>query len=59
MNTFILIMFVATSTSSQSGAASVTQEFSSYERCMVAGAMIVADVERRRNYVLSWGCAQK
>lgn len=59
MQTFILIIVLATSPVGQSGAAAVQVEFTSEARCMSAARALVDDATRRRNYVLTWGCFAK
>lgn len=56
---WILILFVATSSSSSSGAASVSTEFSNYGNCKAAGLVLAANAKERNNYVLTWGCFKK
>lgn len=59
MQTFILILVLSTSSSGQSGSASVTQEFSTKEKCLSAGALLIGSIAQRGNYVLTWGCFPK
>lgn len=59
MNTFILIIFMATSDVNAAGAASVSQEFNTETACKVAGQSLTDTAYKRRNYVLSWGCYSK
>lgn len=56
---YILIMFLSTSPSDPSGAASISQEFTSQETCRIAGASLAKSAHEKQNYVLSWGCFQK
>ncbi len=59
MQTFILIIVLATGSSSQAGATTVQVEFASEARCLAVGKALVEDVRNRRNYVLTWGCFAK
>lgn len=59
MGTWILIMFIATSSSSQAGTASISQEFDSSITCKAAGEAIIGGATNRGNYVLAWGCYKK
>ena len=56
---YILIIFISTSSSINSGSASVSQEFETIERCESAGKSLTADVYKRGNNVLTWGCFKK
>lgn len=53
---YVLILFLATSPSSQSGAASISQQFSSQQACESVGRALIKSAEDRGNYVLTWGC---
>lgn len=59
METWILIMFLSTSASSQSGAAAVNVEFDTQQACQKAGRSLAEDAWKRGNYVLTWGCFTK
>ena len=59
MSVYVLILFLATSSSSNAGTASVNQEFNTKEACVAAGASLVNSAQARGNYVLSWGCFHK
>lgn len=53
---FILIMFMATGSSSQAGIGSVAVEFNNYESCRRAGQSLAQDAYEKKSYVLTWGC---
>lgn len=60
MGTFILIIIMATSGGySTAGSASLSQEFSSYTACKVAGDNIAKQLTDSRTRVFSIGCYQK
>lgn len=59
MSTFVLILFLATSSLHKSGAAGISQEFGSEAACVAAGRALASDADKRGNYVLSWGCFSK
>ncbi len=59
MLTYVLILFIATGTPVSSGAASITQEFTSEKSCLSAGKALVDSATQRHNYVLTWGCFPK
>lgn len=59
MITYILIMFISTSSSTQSGAAAISTEFSSNETCIAAGRAISDQAHKRGNNILTWGCFKK
>ena len=56
---YVLILFLATSSSYHAGAAGITQEFSSYKTCEIAGKSLVVDAHEKMNTVLTWGCFPK
>lgn len=57
--TFILIIFMATSSYGKSGAAGISQEFGTEAACNLAGQSLAKDAHTRGNYVLTWGCFKK
>jgi hypothetical protein len=59
MQTFILILIVATGSHSYSGSTSVTEEFTTREKCIVAGKSLATDLVRKGNYLLTYGCFAK
>lgn len=56
---FVLIMFMATSSSTQSGAAAISHEFDSEQACVSAGKALAGNAVDRKNYVITWGCFSK
>lgn len=56
---YVLILFIATSSSVQSGAAGISQEFSSLENCQSAGNALIKQADSRDTFVLTWGCFKK
>lgn len=56
---FILIIFMATSSSNQAGAGTVAIEFNNERACKEAGASLVSEAHTRGNYTLTWGCYEK
>lgn len=59
MNTFILIMVMATSNYHNSGAAAISQEFNTEVACKAAGQSLAINVHKRHAHVISWGCYPK
>ncbi len=59
IGSYILIIFISTSSSSQSGAASISQEFSTHLACANAGKGLTEQAHSRGNFVLTWGCFPK
>ena len=59
MMNWVLIIFISTSTSTQSGAAAVTEQFFYQSRCEEAGKALVKQAQERGNHVLTWGCFKR
>lgn len=59
MNTFILIMFMATSKYYDSGAAAISQEFNTKTACEAAGQSLAINAHKRYAHVTTWGCYSK
>lgn len=59
MESLILIMVLATSSSVHSGSASIVVEFDNKQACMNAGNSLMKDAINRGNFVLTWGCFSK
>lgn len=59
MQTFILIMFLATSSDYKSGTGGISQEFNTKETCEIAGKALVDQAQKRNNFVLTYGCFKK
>ena len=60
LQTWILVIFMATSLNTDSGTAGVTEEFTSKEHCMQAGTALVKNAtDKRYISVLTWGCFPK
>lgn len=59
VSTFILIIFISTSPTINSGAAGISQEFTSQSACIGAGNALADNATKRGNFVLSWGCFKK
>lgn len=55
-SSWVLVLVLATSNASQTGATSVVVPFSTEQRCLAAGAALTKGAEQRENYVLVWGC---
>lgn len=53
---FVLFLFMATTSSGHSGAASVTYKFENQAACLNAGKILANNAHERGNYVLSWAC---
>lgn len=56
---WVLIFIVSTGDTSQSGAASVLQEFSSKEKCVFAQQQLVQQSQNRDTFVLNNTCVPK
>ena len=59
MNTFILVLVLATSTLDQAGATSVVQEFNTETTCLAALTPLLKNSQDRKNYVITAGCFKK
>lgn len=59
MNTFILIMFMATGGHYQSGISSISQEFNTESACKTAGQSLAINAHNRHAYLMTWGCYPK
>jgi hypothetical protein len=57
--TWILIIFLSTSTSHHSGAAALSQEFHSEEKCIAAGTALTVATAKDGSHVIAWGCYRK
>ena len=53
---YVLIMFISTSSTPNSGAAAVSYRFESERACMSAGSALAENAKHRNNYVFTWGC---
>lgn len=53
---FILIIFMATSSTDKAGAAAVSTAFADQKACVTAGAALTKQGDERGNFTLSWGC---
>lgn len=56
---FTLIIVASTSSSTQSGSATITADFTTLEKCMVAQEKILNQLTERKNFVLTNGCYAK
>jgi hypothetical protein len=56
---FILIMFLATTSNSNSGTGGIAAEFNSKQACEAAGRGLYESSYERGNYVLTYGCFPK
>lgn len=60
MGTFILIIFMSTSASAQSGTGAISQEFSSNATCLAAGQVLVQEAVKGNKWPnIVWGCFPK
>lgn len=56
---WVLLFVVATSSDYKVGAASIQQEFTSRENCMVAQTTLINQAKSRGNYILVNACTPK
>ncbi len=59
MAAWILIMFMSTDPSTQSGVGAISAEFNSEKSCLLAGQALAKQARQRRAHINSWGCFQK
>lgn len=53
---FILIIFMATSSTDRAGAGAVSATFADQQACVTAGVALTKQGDERGNFTLSWGC---
>jgi len=56
---WVLIFIVALSGTAESGPTSVTQEFSSKEKCLAAASLLQKQAKNKGSYVLNLACVEK
>jgi len=54
-----VLFIISTSASSQSGSASVQQEFTSRDKCLAAQQIMLDQTKERHNYILINTCVPK
>lgn len=57
--TWILIFVISTSNNGTAGAAAITQEFTSKDKCLTAARLLQQQARERQSHVLITVCAEK